>query len=195
MTLALNKIMADITENPSYFTEMSYEQRLIICREINSLIDQKEGPTNREEHYFRNHLNYAPPNLDAMLKEIKSQKVIKWALMESGQSVYHMFGKNGEYNLKFVSGDGLFEAVYDKDGVLLTAKNDAVNMGTYNYASPVNDPNKHTVYDVLPYNVWGNTLFSLSKSDESAVDNLDKFSASADAAQRYEQVRLLIESE
>ncbi|GHV49392.1 hypothetical protein FACS189499_10440 [Clostridia bacterium] len=61
-----------------------------------------------------------------------------------------MYGTNGEYNLKFVSKDGKYEAVYNKDGVLLTVENDPVNMGTYNHASP-DDIVNHFFEDVRPY--------------------------------------------
>lgn len=63
-----------------------------------------------------------------------------------------MHGNNGEYNLKFVSSDGIFEAVYNKDGKLLNRNTDPINMGTYNYASPNEQLGiYHVIYDVIPY--------------------------------------------
>lgn len=61
-----------------------------------------------------------------------------------------MYGENGVYNLKFVSDDGKYEGVYDKNGTELTEVNDPVNMGTYNYADP-SDTLEHTIFDVKPY--------------------------------------------
>ncbi|GHV48673.1 hypothetical protein FACS189499_08580 [Clostridia bacterium] len=51
-----------------------------------------------------------------------------------------MYGTNGEYNLKFVSLDGKYEAVYNKNGVLLKAENDPINMGTYKYTPDIKLP-------------------------------------------------------
>ncbi len=191
VNLALNRIMADITASPDFFHNMSYQERVSLCEEINKLIERKEGPSNIEEHYFRNYLNAAPDSLEGMLREIANPRGAKWVLMEPGQSAYHMYGKDGEFNVnvKFITEDGLFEAVYDKNGVLLTEKNDAVNMGTYNYASPVSDPEKHIIYDVLPYSVWGNVMFGRSYTDEDALDNLDKFSANESAVEHYNTLR------
>ena len=66
-----------------------------------------------------------------------------------------MRGTDGTYNLKFVSKCGKFEAVYNKDGVLLTEVNDPVNMGTYNYYTPKNII-MHGILDVGPYARYGN---------------------------------------
>ncbi len=189
VNLALNRIMADITASSDFFHNMRYQERVSLCEEINKLIGQKEGPSNIEEHYFRNYLNAAPDSLDGMLREIANPRGAKWVLMEPGQSAYHMYGKDGEFNVKFITDDGLFEAVYNKSGVLLTEKNDAVNMGTYNYASPVSDPEKHIIYDILPYSIWGNVMFGRSYADEDALDNLEKFTANESAVEHYDTLR------
>ncbi|KAL1110006.1 hypothetical protein AAG570_014012 [Ranatra chinensis] len=52
----------------------------------------------------------------------------KWKLLKPSQTLYHMMGKDGEFNLKFISSDGHFEAVYNKDGILLLQNDDPVNM-------------------------------------------------------------------
>lgn len=89
----------------------------------------------------------------------------KWNLMTPKGAQYHMYDTEacydeskgvykGEYNLKFVSKDGKYEAVYNYDKVLLDENNDPVNMGTYNYASP-NDWLDHFNLDIKPYsNEW-----------------------------------------
>ena len=42
-------------------------------------------------------------------------------MLKAIKAAYHMTGKDGVYNTKFVLGsDGNFEAVYDKDGNLVT---------------------------------------------------------------------------
>lgn len=111
---------------------------------------------SRELHYFRNKLNRAPATLDELIKESEN-----WDLLDPDDSQYHMYNTEacydenegvykGEYNLKFVSKDGKFEAVYNYVGILLDENNDPVNMGTYNYASP-SDMLKHAYLDVMPY--------------------------------------------
>ena len=73
---------------------------------------------------------------------------------------YHMFGTDGEYNLKFVSSDNsgnMYEAVYNKNGILLTEENDPENMGTYNYCSDEINNDLHQKLDVDTYKKWGNT--------------------------------------
>ena len=73
------------------------------------------------------------------------------------QSIYHIYGDEGLFNTKFISkGDGRYEAVYNRDGLLLTEKNDPVNMGTYNYCGPSKNPLTHWLLDVSTYNKWGN---------------------------------------
>lgn len=96
-----------------------------------------------------------------------------------------MYGKNGEYNLKFVSADGLFEGVYNKAGDLLTESNDPINMGTYNYSDPA-DIIHHGLYDVLPYESWGNVPGVLKPGDPFA--NSDKYDANKDAQKHYNDV-------
>lgn len=59
--------------------------------------------------------------------------------------------------MKFISADGHFEVIYNLDGVKLTEENDPMNMGTFNYADPVTEKLKHTVYDILPFFEWGNS--------------------------------------
>ena len=72
-----------------------------------------------------------------------------------------MFGDTGAYNIKFISSNNtynLYEAVYDKDGTLITENDDyGKNMGTYNYASLSKDAGNHKKFDVTTYENWGNT--------------------------------------
>lgn len=193
VTLQLNKVMADIQDNPNWREELEYQDFLRVCMEINDLIDQKEGPSTPEEHYFRNCLNTAPPTLEAMIAEVKSPVNIIWLFMEPKDSTYHMFGADGEYNVKFVSEDGLFEAVYGRDGALLTEENGALNMGTYNYASPMTRHQKHVVYDVLPYELWGNVPFSPSYQERTARSNLEKLRRNPDALQYRAELKSRLE--
>ena len=109
------------------------------------------GAVTQAAHYFRNKLNRAPSTLDGLLSE-KSQ----WDLLEVGESIYHMYNIDGEFNIKFVATNGMYEAVYNKDDILLTEDNDPINMGTFNYCSP-NYWLGHFLFDMEPYYLWGNT--------------------------------------
>ena len=53
------------------------------------------------------------------------------------------------------------EAVYDRNENLVT---DPKNMGSFNIFDPRNDPGLHTMYDVVPYIILGN-----SPDDKSTV--------------------------
>ena len=87
------------------------------------------------------------------------------------QSLYH-----GTENEKFVNistnvnMDGLFEVVFDYKGkVVLTDE----ALGTFNFYGP-NKTNAHTLYDVIPYWLWGNTKNDKSQLSDRfvAVENL-----------------------
>lgn len=183
---ALQKVIYDFENNPDYLNNYSLEKHLEFCFEINRLIELIDGPQTAEEHYLRNYLNYGPPSLNDMIEEIKNNSPMKWKLLSPDQSVFHMNGEDGEYNLKFISKNGFFEAVYNIDGVLLTKTNDPVNMGTYNYADPILEPNKHSIYDIIPYFQWGNLSPSDMHPDETAID---RYSLNTDAVERYEKIR------
>jgi hypothetical protein len=104
----------------------------------------------------------------ALNKKLKMKK--RWKLLSIRRSLYHMQGPDGEYNLKFRSYDGFYEAVYNKDGVLLDESNDPINMGTYNYAAGMHYLGTHKKFDVYPYLKWGNTPDSLQKG----IHNINK---------------------
>lgn len=109
------------------------------------------GAVTQAAHYFRNKLNRAPSTLDGLLSE-KSQ----WDLLEVGESIYHMYNIDGEFNIKFVAMNGMYETVYNKDDILLTEDNDPINMGTFNYCC-LNYWLGHFLFDMEPYYLWGNT--------------------------------------
>lgn len=190
--LALRQIMFTLEKEPDYLTEMTIDDRIAFCRGVNELIDVLDGPENAQEHYFRNRLNYAPETLERMFDEIRNPSGIRWQLLSSEQSALHMWGEDGEYNVKFVSADGIFEAVYSKDGALLTDENDPVNMGTYNYADPLTNKEKHTMYDVTPYLDYGN----VSLADIEAIDDqpypLEKYNANRDAQAHYRRIQEML---
>nr|VFK68666.1 MAG: hypothetical protein BECKUNK1418G_GA0071005_12573 [Candidatus Kentron sp. UNK]VFK73687.1 MAG: hypothetical protein BECKUNK1418H_GA0071006_12523 [Candidatus Kentron sp. UNK] len=105
----------------------------------------------RERHWRRNEINNNDANVPSDLAAARADP--NFREMSSERSIYHRMGSNGKDNLKFISSDGHYEAVYNaKSGALVT---DVVNRGTYNYASPDNGFS-HFAKDVLPYWRWGN---------------------------------------
>jgi hypothetical protein len=87
----------------------------------------------------------------------KENNIFEWELLLWQSMVFHMYGESGEYNLNFMSADGHFEAVYNREGILLTKDNDPKNMGTFNYAHQLADQVTHYNLDVWPYFMWNNT--------------------------------------
>lgn len=160
---ALTKIMTDVDKYGSQIDKNKYEDNLRLYKLISFYV-HKVGAIDMETHYFRNKLNRAPQTLkELLLSNTKLPANRRWKLLSPPNSLYHLQGKDGIYNLKFVSGDGFCEAVYNKLGVLLTEKNDPVNMGTFNYSAGIHQVNAHEKYDVSPYLKWGNTLDSPQK--------------------------------
>ena len=127
----------------------------VYCYRLNKYV--KEAYTTKimpaEVHYFRNNLNRAPLTLDNLL-ELNDRKN-EWLLLPVDESVFHMYGTGGEFNIKFVSSDvdQVFEAVYDMSGMLLTHQNDPHSCSTYNYCGP-SDKFSHAMLDVIPYYLY-----------------------------------------
>lgn len=159
----VNYIMNQVN-TAEYYNLIPFEYWNDFCDYFNSVV--LDVPINKELHYFRLKLNRAPNTLDDLLKEKEN-----WTLLKMEDSVFHMYDSEactdennkgkGRYNLKFVSKDGKFEAVYNYNNMLLDDREsneseghlyDPKNMGTYNYASP-NWPSKimHGFYDVVPF--------------------------------------------
>lgn len=99
--------------------------------------------TSKEAHYNRNNLNR-----EVTYEQVKQEG---WIELEKSKSVYHML--LGQYgNVKFVSPNGQFEAVFNSKNELVKS---SINMGTYNYCGPTKSC--HFGLDVVPYYLWGNT--------------------------------------
>jgi hypothetical protein len=144
-------------------------------------ISKMEGFTNKEKvfletmkkvHYFRNKLNITDENLTLEVLENSGYKYkgITFKQMPVYSSIFHMFGKNGLKNTKFVSEDGRFEVVFNSKGKLLTQYNDPLNMGTYNFAgSTTKYKQMHTPCDVIPYKYLGNAEGGAGRIESSTA--------------------------
>jgi hypothetical protein len=196
-----NKILTEIELNLLMF---KIENKII---NLNTLSDQEyRGVTHKfvtlinhigkikssKEHYFRNYFSRAPQTLDEMVKIItdKENNIFEWELLPWQKMAFHMYGKDGEYNLKFISADGYFEAVYNKDGILLTQDNDSLNMGTFNYAHQLADQMTHYNLDVWPYFMWNNTPEAVEMSKETKESQpIDK---NEQAMKRYKEYKKIL---
>lgn len=160
---ALTAVMDDVNKHPDELDKNSADNLFRFHKLISSLI-YKIGYVDMETHYFRNKLNRAPKSLKDMIALNRKLPINKrWTLLGIMGSAYHIQGKDGEYNLKFISCDGFCEAVYNKNGILLDDKTDPINMGTYNYAAGIREMGAHEKYDIAPYLKWGNTPNSPQK--------------------------------
>jgi len=162
---ALYAIMIDVDQNGNQLdsddTNISRLHKL-----ISSLIFNI-GYVDMQTNYFRNKLNRVPKTLNDLIRSNKLLPVNKrWILLSVADSGYHMQGVNGEYNLKFLSYDSYYEAVYNKKGVLLNENNDPINMGTYNYGKGYSIK-EHIKFDQDPYLIWGNSANSLQKGKDA----------------------------
>ncbi|MDR1128821.1 MAG: hypothetical protein LBL20_05870 [Treponema sp.] len=154
----LGLIMFQIENSFLHLDDFSDTEYIALALKVCALIDAKGGVTERE-HYFRNHFRRAPATLDDMIYCITEtgNAPFGWGLSTWQDTAFHAYGEDGAYNLKFISGDGHFEAVYSKGGDLLTVQNDPLNMGTFNYGDYQTEKMKHYKYDVRPYFEWNNT--------------------------------------
>ncbi|GHU45887.1 hypothetical protein FACS1894120_1620 [Clostridia bacterium] len=133
----------------------------LYCDKISEAV-RKNGITEAA-HYFRVNLACSPKNLKNLLTKRGNLTradgtKLYWAMLSAEMSLFHMNGHLGEYNLKFVSDCGKYEAVYDIRGDLLCASKSPVNMGTFNYCNPHRAVTAlcHLRLDVMPYKKWGN---------------------------------------
>jgi hypothetical protein len=163
-TAAVNRVMRDVNNhtNLSGITDSTFRNLGMF---FSGLVP--DTAMTSDIHYFRNKLNRAPATLNAMvaLNDALPESQ-KWRLYSLGESLYHINDSkylldkalSGDFNLKFVSADGMYEAVYDKSGTLLTQYNDPVNMGTFNYGNNyTGGALAHFELDMVPYGVLNGT--------------------------------------
>jgi hypothetical protein len=187
-TLILKQITQEIQNGRININELNDIEYHNFALNICALFENKGNVDTEEEHYLRNHFSRAPETLSEMIATIKNNNMVfKWKLVSPDYAVLHMYGFDGEYNLKFISEDGHLEAVYNKEGRLLTEENDPVNMGTLNYADQVSNKEKRAVLDVLPYFLWTNTKETYINMNENTgeYEEPSDFNANQEAVERF----------
>ncbi|MFA5527422.1 MAG: hypothetical protein WC996_02300 [Peptostreptococcales bacterium] len=176
-----NRINAIVLETNIYNSDNSDNKQ--IYKSIN--------PAFKKIHFnLRFHLNKQPLSLYDILDRKE-----KWTLLPIKSSAFHMNGKDGEYNLKFISKDGHLEAVYSSLSYSLVIN--PWNIGTYNYA-PLTDSPNHYTYDVEPYYKWNNTPFLKGQgqiaSNIMAGENILRYNQSSKAQENYNKIKELFNS-
>lgn len=199
---AIDIMMDDVNKCPS--TDLvPYDDWLNFCLYFNECV-QTYGTVDKTLHYFRNKLNRAPATLAEML-EILEEDNTSWILCTARKARYHMYGIDGEYNIKFVSStddtNNMFEAVYSLKNIyidentgeliadnciLITEEINAENMGTYNYyGTEMKDPKKlHSKFDVKTFEKYGNVSW-IPYVDDSEEANWSNYNNNADAQNKY----------
>jgi hypothetical protein len=190
--IELDLLMFQIENKIINFEKLSDEEYIKIALRVAELFVKKDGPESENEHYFRNYFSRGPNNLSEMIEIIIKDEVnlFGWKLLPQRNSIYHMFGTDGEYNLKFISHDGHFEVVYNKNGEKLTKENDPINMGTFNYANEV-DYDDHLGYDMLPYFKWNNTKEAFLIMSEKEMEP-EEYYENEDSLKRYREYEKLL---
>lgn len=150
----LNQMMDDLENNPDTLADHKNFKRFFEIFDKN--IRESDIITERM-HFFRNTLNSysgAPIKLESMIDLAARDK---WYLFSAKFHRYNYGDVNGALNVKFLSADSRFEAVYNTEtGKIVT---DPANMGTYNYAPGSFNPVMfyyHSKYDKDPWKKWGN---------------------------------------
>lgn len=185
--IVIAKMMKDLENNPVTLENHDNFNRYFemfdkSIRELDSITE--------EMHFFRNTLNSysdAPKKLDEMITLAANGK---WKLFSAKYHRYDFEGIDGALNVKFISSNGRFEAVYNsKTGEIVT---DSANMGTYNYAPGSMNPieyYKHNTFDKIPWKKWGN-IEGFSYKD---IINLESKHSSDEAKNNLREVKRLIE--
>lgn len=124
----------------------STKEKKNVLRSARAYIGNKSG------HYLRNQNNTGLPKNDAEAKKMG------WKKLSAKESAMHQFNQaDGVLNSKWISKDGHKEVVFTGKGKNQRITKDPRDIGTYNFYDPTVNPFKHTISDVLPYIVLGNT--------------------------------------
>jgi hypothetical protein len=190
--IELDILMFQIENNIINVDTLSDEKYIDLGHRFAALVTIIGKIKSQEIHYFRIHFSRAPKTLDEMIRIIldKKNNIFEWKLLPWQNMAFHMYGKDGEYNLKFISADGHFEAVYNKDGIVLTQENDPLNMGTFNYAHQLADQITHYNLDVWPYFMWNNTEEAMRINNTEKIESIpiDKNKNAMERYREYEEL-------
>ena len=147
-------------------------------------------------HYLRNKLNKDLPQNDADAKEKG------WIKLSDKKSAMHQnHTEDGVKNSKWVSPDGHREVVFTGKGENQHITTDPRDVGTYNFANPNKNPIGHTVFDVIPYVLIGNSandnssfVDRLLKPADHLVEDNETFKKFADIGVKYVDSKLVYNS-
>lgn len=124
----------------------------------------------KDVHYGRQNKNIDLPKNDADAEKKG------WRKLSSKESAMHQFHKEGGVeNSKWVSPDGHREVVFTGSGKNQHITKDSRDVGTYNYFDPNKNPIGHTVADVIPYIILGNTTDDSTTSASRIGSSIKNF--------------------
>lgn len=182
----INKMMDDLEKKPDALKSNKNFSRFF--ETFDGYILKLDSITERM-HFFRNTLNSysnAPTKLDDIITLAAKGE---WKIFSAKFHRYNYGEINGALNIKFISKDGRFEAVYNRGTGEIV--DDPANMGTYNYAPGSVNPVKyfnHNKYDKEPWKKWGNIKgFSYEN-----IMKLESAHGTDEADNNYKEVERLI---
>lgn len=182
----INKMMDDLEQNPDDLKgNKNFTKFFETFDENINNIDN----INERMHFFRNKLNSysdAPAKLDDMVTLASKGE---WKVFSAKFHRYNYEDINGALNIKFISKDGRFEAVYNIESQSIVT--DPANMGTYNYAPGSINIIKfynHTKYDKKPWKKWGN-IEGFSYED---IMKLKSEHGTAESKNAYKEIEKMI---
>jgi hypothetical protein len=184
--IVINQMMYDLEKKPNDLSNHDNFTRFLDTFDKNI---RKLDSITEKMHFFRNTLNTysdAPTKFDDMLNLAARGK---WKLFSAKFHRFNYEEINGALNVKFVSADGRFEAVYNTGTGEIVL--DAANMGTYNYAPGSMNPIKyymHNKYDKKPWKRWGN----IKGTPYRDIISLKSENGSDDAENNSKEVEKLI---
>ena len=183
----INQMMYDLENAPKVLTIHKNFDRFFETFDSNI---RKLDSITESMHFFRNTLNSYSDAPEKLIDMIDLAARGKWKLFSAKFHRYHYGELNGALNVKFVSAEGRFEAVYNTGTGEMVV--DPANMGTYNYApgsvNPI-DYYMHNKYDKKPWKKWGN-IEGLSYQD---ILSLESGHGTEEADVNYREVEKLIE--
>lgn len=164
MKLTYNYLLADNDNDRNYYNKLADDFRKTNYTKTefggwNFIISNMKsrpsgGKVEEWEHYYRNNLNIEFSYDELMKLNEKLPDNMKWTTVVASFHQNHTV--DGKENVKYVSGCGHFEIVFNARNEIQNQYNNTDDMGTYNYYSPTSHAINHTIYDVRPYSKYKN---------------------------------------
>jgi hypothetical protein len=99
--IELDLLMFQIENKIINLNALTDGEYIDLSHRFSALVNVIGKVKSSREHYFRINFLRAPKTLDEMIKIImdKENNIFKWELLPWQNMAFHMYGKDGEYNL------------------------------------------------------------------------------------------------